>query len=196
LTFYYFADSYINFNSLVTDLFKIYKTRIWMSAINPASFASPTLGLQAPSGIGPGAVGVGRGSTAPERRQNQQQESQPAYNSAAQTSRGFPGTFTQPFNSDRAVVPTPTYPASAYPYNPYSAFGTAVRTGTVGYGSGMMPSMDNYQPGFSQGTDYQASRGRFPTPQSGGVKEDQGVSPLAAQTEWVGAFQSLSLNSR
>ncbi|KAJ5142741.1 PSP1 C-terminal [Penicillium bovifimosum] len=46
LTFYYFADSYINFNSLVTDLFKIYKTRIWMSAINPASFVTPpTAGL-------------------------------------------------------------------------------------------------------------------------------------------------------
>lgn len=42
LTFYYFADSYINFNSLVTDLFKVYKTRIWMSAMNPASFAHPT----------------------------------------------------------------------------------------------------------------------------------------------------------
>ncbi|RYC77248.1 hypothetical protein BFJ63_vAg19878 [Fusarium oxysporum f. sp. narcissi] len=37
LTFYYFADSYINFKSLITDLFKIYKTRIWMFAINPAS---------------------------------------------------------------------------------------------------------------------------------------------------------------
>lgn len=45
LTFYYFADSYINFNSLVTDLFKVYKTRIWMSAMNPASFAHPTTGL-------------------------------------------------------------------------------------------------------------------------------------------------------
>ncbi|KAM6513925.1 hypothetical protein FALCPG4_015117 [Fusarium falciforme] len=41
LTFYYFAGSYINFKSLVTDLFKIYKTRIWMSAINPASFRQP-----------------------------------------------------------------------------------------------------------------------------------------------------------
>ena len=49
LTFYYFADSYINFNSLVTDLFKIYKTRIWMSAINPASFVTPpTSGLPGP----------------------------------------------------------------------------------------------------------------------------------------------------
>lgn len=44
LTFYYFADSYINFNSLVTDLFKVYKTRIWMSAMNPASFAHPHAG--------------------------------------------------------------------------------------------------------------------------------------------------------
>ncbi|KNG87942.1 PSP1 domain protein [Aspergillus nomiae NRRL 13137] len=53
LTFYYFADSYINFNSLVTDLFKIYKTRIWMSAINPASFVTPpTAGLQPPNPLG------------------------------------------------------------------------------------------------------------------------------------------------
>ncbi|KAJ5893408.1 hypothetical protein N7495_005099 [Penicillium taxi] len=53
LTFYYFADSYINFNSLVTDLFKIYKTRIWMSAINPASFVTPTAGLPGPGMANP-----------------------------------------------------------------------------------------------------------------------------------------------
>ena len=40
LTFFYFADSYINFNPLVTDLFKIYKTRIWMSAINTAAIGT------------------------------------------------------------------------------------------------------------------------------------------------------------
>lgn len=59
LTFYYFADSYINFNSLVTDLFKVYKTRIWMSAMNPASFAHPT-GLHPPgSGLtASGALGA------------------------------------------------------------------------------------------------------------------------------------------
>ncbi|OGE47069.1 hypothetical protein PENARI_c068G03877 [Penicillium arizonense] len=52
LTFYYFADSYINFNSLVADLFKVYKTRIWMSAINPAAFVMPpTAGLQGPGGL-------------------------------------------------------------------------------------------------------------------------------------------------
>lgn len=61
LTFYYFADEYINFNSLVTDLFKIYKTRIWMSAINPASFQTPAGGLQIPGGVvssGPSIIGT------------------------------------------------------------------------------------------------------------------------------------------
>ena len=55
MTFYYFADSYINFNPLVTDLFKIYKTRIWMSAISQLSLPAPSAGLQLPVGRGPGA---------------------------------------------------------------------------------------------------------------------------------------------
>lgn len=53
LTFYYFADTYVNFNSLVADLFRIYKTRIWMSAINPASHASSSLGDQVSGSFGP-----------------------------------------------------------------------------------------------------------------------------------------------
>ncbi|CCU77280.1 PSP1 domain-containing protein [Blumeria hordei DH14] len=53
LTFYYFADTYVNFNSLVADLFRIYKTRIWMSAINPASHASSSNGDQVSSYFGP-----------------------------------------------------------------------------------------------------------------------------------------------
>src|SRR5436190_12751320 len=68
LTFYYFADAYINFNSLVTDLFKIYKTRIWMSAINPASFVTPTTGLQPPGGVNPGTLGYGQDTHADRRR--------------------------------------------------------------------------------------------------------------------------------
>ena len=35
VTFYCFADAYINFNSLGTDLFKVYKTRIWMIFVLP-----------------------------------------------------------------------------------------------------------------------------------------------------------------
>ncbi|KAL8674709.1 MAG: hypothetical protein Q9168_000867 [Polycauliona sp. 1 TL-2023] len=68
LTFYYFADAYINFNPLVTDLFKIYKTRIWMSAINPASFVTPASALPVPSGLGPGAF-LPESTAGSERRQ-------------------------------------------------------------------------------------------------------------------------------
>ena len=55
LIFYYYAEHYINFKDLITELYRIYKTRIWMSAINPASFSQSAIG-QPPSGIGPGAV--------------------------------------------------------------------------------------------------------------------------------------------
>ena len=55
LMFYYYANHYINFKDLITELYRIYKTRIWLSAINPASFSQHTLG-QPPSGIGPGAI--------------------------------------------------------------------------------------------------------------------------------------------
>ncbi|PSK54761.1 hypothetical protein B9Z65_3850 [Elsinoe australis] len=54
LTFFYYANSYVNFNALVTDLFKIYKTRIWMSAVNPASLNTGP--LPPPRGLGPGVV--------------------------------------------------------------------------------------------------------------------------------------------
>jgi hypothetical protein len=58
LTFFYYAEEYVNFNELVTDLFKQYKVRIWMSAVNPASVLNPAGMAQVPppSAIGPGAI--------------------------------------------------------------------------------------------------------------------------------------------
>jgi hypothetical protein len=50
-----FADHYINFKDLITELYRIYKTRIWLSAINPASFSQHAL-ASLPSGIGLGAL--------------------------------------------------------------------------------------------------------------------------------------------
>ncbi|KAI1340129.1 hypothetical protein F5Y15DRAFT_65305 [Xylariaceae sp. FL0016] len=189
LTFYYFADAYINFNSLVTDLFKIYKTRIWMSAINPASFASPTLGLQAPSGVGPGAVGLGRGggSNNTERRSNQPQENP--------TGRNFPQSFNQQFNAaDRAPVTTSAYPPTGFPYSAYGAYGGAPRASA--YMPGVMQAMDAYS-GFPPTSDFPASmRARFPSPHTAQSPHEQAVPSMAGQNEWVGAFQGLSLNSR
>ncbi len=198
LTFYYFADSYINFNSLVTDLFKIYKTRIWMSAINPASFASPTaLGLQAPSGVGPGAV-VNR-STASAHRQEAQQEAQSAYSASSQTGRGLqqPSFAAASFNPDRAVALGSNYPGTNYPYHAYGAFGNAAaRPGTMPYNTGMMQGLDALGGTFQQAGDF-AGRGRYPSPQSAaGSQHDQGIPALGAQAELLGSFQGLSLNSR
>ncbi|KAF1845428.1 uncharacterized protein K460DRAFT_281921 [Cucurbitaria berberidis CBS 394.84] len=58
LTYFYYAESYVNFNDLVTDLFKQYKVRIWMSAVNPASVVNPAglTQIPPPSAIGPGAI--------------------------------------------------------------------------------------------------------------------------------------------
>ncbi|EMD01111.1 hypothetical protein BAUCODRAFT_196344 [Baudoinia panamericana UAMH 10762] len=55
IIFYYYADHYIDFKPLIAELYRIYKTRIWLSAVNPASFSQHAQG-QPPSGIGPGAV--------------------------------------------------------------------------------------------------------------------------------------------
>ncbi|KAM0813198.1 putative PSP1 C-terminal domain-containing protein [Seiridium cardinale] len=199
LTFYYFADAYINFNSLVTDLFKIYKTRIWMSAINPASFASPTLGLQAPSGIGPGAVGIGRGSNNAagnaERRQNQPQENQSPF-SGTNSGRSFQSPFGQTFGSDRPVVSSEAYPSTGFPMSAYGAFGLGSRTGAVPYVTGMMPGVNAYGGGFPQGSDFQAMRARYPSPHDASASQDSTVPAISGQNDWAGAFQSLSLNSR
>ena len=104
LTFYYFADSYINFNPLVTDLFKIYKTRIWMSAINPASFVTPVAGLQLPSGLGPGAFNPETESYSPRQPQK--------------SGIGYPmvGTSSTSSALDRLWAPSPDVGANLLQY--------------------------------------------------------------------------------
>ncbi|KAK5133545.1 hypothetical protein LTR08_007584 [Meristemomyces frigidus] len=61
LIFYYYADHYINFKDLITELYRIYKTRIWLSAVNPASFSQHAQG-QLPTALGPGALAGGPGA--------------------------------------------------------------------------------------------------------------------------------------
>ena len=206
LTFYYFADAYINFNSLVTDLFKIYKTRIWMSAINPASFASPTLGIQAPSGVGPGAVGAGRNASNTERRQNHQSQnhqapnpSTQAYTSVNQAGRGYRPAFNDPFGGgggeERAAgPPISAYPASGYGYVQPNPFGA--QRGNMPFAVGINTNADAYSGYNTQPGDYSFPRHRFPTP--GSVPSPgphaHGLSPVNSQQDWTGAFQSLSLN--
>lgn len=192
LTFYYFADAYINFNSLVTDLFKVYKTRIWMSAINPASFASPSLGLQAPSGIGPGAVGVTR-NTPSERRAPQ---AEPASYAAPQASRGYQNVFAQPFSSglDRGAIPQTAFQPSGFSYG-FSPFGAATPRNVVPGGYGPIDTFGAFQ----ATTDYQGLPARFPSPHGTTPTHDaadysRGSNGLSTSNEtWINNFQGLSM---
>jgi hypothetical protein len=170
-----------------------------MSAINPASFASPTLGLQAPSGVGPGAVGLGRagGSNNTDRRANQAQESQGGtFANANPTGRSFQPTFTAPFNAtDRPSVPGSAYPPAGFPYSAYGNYSGAPRAAP--YMPGMLQTMDAYGAGFSQNGEFPPTmRTRFTNPHDAPSSHDPAQPSLAAQNEWVGAFQGLSLNTR
>ncbi|KAH7040425.1 uncharacterized protein B0I36DRAFT_357727 [Microdochium trichocladiopsis] len=197
LTFYYFADAYINFNALVTDLFKIYKTRIWMSAINPASFASPTLGLQAPSGVGIGSAGGrGGGNTNNEQRPSAARQEGPAtFATSNPPGRVMQPTFSQPFGVvDRQAAPTTAYPPSGYGYSAYGSFAAGPRSG--GYVPGLMQTMDPFGGGLPS-NDYAAElRARFPSPHGGPSSHEQSSSSMVDHPEWVNSFQGLSLNSR
>jgi len=192
LTFYYFADAYINFNSLVTDLFKVYKTRIWMSAINPASFASPTLGLQAPSGIGPGAVGITRAQ--PERRPQTQDVA--AYNMP--TGRGF--TFGDSFGDRQAALANAAYQQqqpAAYGYG-YSPFGAPRNVPITPTSYGGMDAFGNFP---AAAATHQSTPGRFPSPHgSNPIQENdfnRNSNPMSVQNDaWIAGFQSLSMNTR
>lgn len=202
LTFYYFADAYINFNSLVTDLFKIYKTRIWMSAINPASFASPTLGIQAPSGVGPGAVNVGRGSGG-ERRQNQPQPQQlpsqdnqsMAFAQPQQANRGFRQPYAQQAVTDRNAATGLLHNQPNYGFGPPGGFG--MNRANPSYPSNVSPNMEGFSTAGFQQPDFQTMRHRFPpgSVPSPGPSHSQTLSPLSPSSEWTGGLQGLSLNS-
>ncbi|KAJ6119336.1 PSP1 C-terminal [Penicillium sp. IBT 18751x] len=165
LTFYYFADSYINFNSLVTDLFKIYKTRIWMSAINPASFVTPpTAALQ-----GAGAISNPLYSQdAPPSERRHQPDGRP-YGGRDGADAGLegmanPGVLRAPFTESYQPFAQPAHQdAQPDPFAPYSP---------TSYGP--------LETGFS---DFSGSAGT------------NGARMHPTQTEWVGRFQGLSLNS-
>jgi len=164
-----------------------------MSAINPASFASPSLGLQAPSGIGPGAVGVSRNAQAERRPQPEQSAfgPQPA-------GRGY-SAFSQPYTSalDRGATLPAAYQPSGYTYG-YPQFASPPRTVGVSPG-GYLPMIDPFA-AFQSSNDYQGLPGRFPsphaTPTHDGDYSRHSGGLGTPNDNWVGAFQGLSMNTR
>lgn len=171
LTFYYFADSYINFNSLVTDLFKIYKTRIWMSAINPASFVTPpSAGIQSPNPLGYGQDAQG---DRPHQRD----------------ARAF-GNSRDGLDAGRDGVANQMGLLRSGYGDSYQQFGHSPRQPEAGMGGLAADPFTSYpaggygalEPGY---TDYTGTSG-----------VNNGASRMhPAPVEWMNRFQGLSLNS-
>jgi len=179
LTFYYFADSYINFNSLVTDLFKVYKTRIWMSAINPASFQTPTasLGLvPAPAGQ---SFGANEGANGRQRPYGGRQQPDPmAFNNPYEPEPGMRGSYIAP--------PFPGFPPGI---QPGQAPGLAPGMGPFGGNMPGDPFGDYYQP------SYNLLNPNAPNFASGRPGMGSRASNQSPTNEWAGRFQGLSLGS-
>lgn len=180
LTFYYFADAYVNFNTLVTDLFKIYKTRIWMSAINPASFVTPTssLGTHIPSPFSPGAIG---GRNSPEDRRR------PFSMASSQFSPTGAGLDSGQLNNTQA--------GHAAAFSPYETFNYGMpqsRVGMTSFSQNMSSPADPFA-AYPAGPYMVDPQQRFPTPQH--LVPRAGRAAQSSRDDWTTSFQGMSLGS-
>lgn len=192
LTFYYFADEYINFNSLVTDLFKIYKTRIWMSAINPASFQTPAGGLQLPGGIGPSAF-----SADVDQYSNRHQQRQYSTNTSNGPNQAPLSAFDQAWSAsrDNATVGPMAFPhVYAQPFPPHDLDVRSVDQYPIDYRQGLHQVLNIHSPFNSP--DYDAPNihpsstfAAKPQSSNGGIQASHVLG-----RNWNQSFQGLSLN--
>lgn len=179
-----------------------------MSAINPASFAAPSAGLQAPSGVGPGAVGVR--NVVPDRRLQQQQDQAQQYGNNRNYGAGYGQSFPAAPVS-QALVPQPQqqmYPTASneftYGYTPFAAAPRSMNPmGSMNgpmasFNPGMMQQhMDPFSsPGFVTPPNYQQNTVRYPSPHGGMLQDDYGRQSNVGGEGWMSSFQGLSLNSR
>ena len=190
LTFYYFADNYINFNHLVTDLFKIYKTRIWMSAINPASFQTPTASL--------GLTPVYSSAPGDERHRRRQHQLQPQLQQQQPHGLG-PQPVTTPFgdtfDADRTFNNQNQGIRNAY-FNQFPDIGAGpqqLQPGVTPFAPNMPGQMDPFMPFYGQ--PYAALNPNAPNFASN-RPDYRGRAPnQPGDVNWMGRFQGLSLGS-
>ena len=192
LTFYYFADSYINFNPLVTDLFKIYKTRIWMSAINPASFITPSTGLQLPCGIGTDAFSQG----SEVYNDHRPHKHNPGISVAgpSQASLGGFDRMWDPHRDTTAALSVPFPHIYAPPLQQHDLDNHQLDRFSIDYhhgGQQAIPVQPHYNP-----TSHNAPDLNNPSYTISSVDNGAGTrKPYALGSDWSHAFQGLSLGS-
>lgn len=162
-----------------------------MSAINPASFVTPTAGLPLPSGLGPGALGSDRDNSHDRRRQKENLSF-----SNFGSSPIMSGNFEQLWDPSRdASVVHGTGFSQGYPplFQNHAINGRQLGQHLPEYGQSIPQSFASHAPYsvISPNTidphhaDYSTS--------SGGV--GGGRKPHISGNDWGHAFQGLSLGS-
>lgn len=174
----------------MTDLFKIYKTRIWMSAINPASFVTPVAGLQLPSGLGPGAFNPEADSYSSPL----QQKSNSSYSTVGPS--GAPhGSFDRPWGPSQDVGSSGlVLPHMYQTFQPLGPETHQADHGTVDYGGGGQQLL-SLQARYAAAPYHLANLqhpayGLQPDANNGVVRK-----PQVHRSDWSHAFQGLSLGS-
>lgn len=163
-----------------------------MSAINPASFASPGMGLQAPSGVGPGAVGANRQSQI-DRRQQQQLDPASFNDGLAEDGRAYSGAF----QTSPGVSPVPFQQPFGFGYSAFSAGSRNVTGNNNGPGISQ-PQIDPFVAFSAPNGQGIPIPGRYSA--SHAVEHGQDPGDLGRQGNnndgFMSSFQGLSLNSR
>lgn len=192
LTFYYFADEYINFNALVTDLFKVYKTRIWMSAINPASFQTPAGGLQLPGGIGPNTFNV----DTDQYSSRHPQRSYPTSTSVGPNQATLATLdHTWGTSRDNATIGPMAFPQLyAQPFPPHDLDVRSLDQYPIDYRQGLPQVLNVHSPFNPPGYNapnlhHSSSFTTRPQSSNGGMQASHGFG-----RDWNQSFQGLSLN--
>ena len=168
----------------MTDLFKIYKTRIWMSAINPASFLTPVAGLQLPSGLGPGAFNT-ETDTYSSSRHHKTEMGNPIF-----------GAFDRLWDTNQgaAISSVPFAHVYSQPFQPQDVDNRQIDQLPIDYRPGG-PQASGHQPPYASAS-YHLQDVRPPDyavrPHSG---SGEARKPHVLATDWGHAFQGLSLGS-
>ena len=170
----------------MTDLFKIYKTRIWMSAINPASFVSPTTNLQFSAGL--------PGTSAPD--QDHFHENRLKIDnrfSALSLSELSQGIFDYNWNASQpGSLPSSTNPQSYGSFfSPHAHSIHLPDIHTPEYGRGVFPSLRSQSPFGLQ--SYNVGIRARKSPHSGSDHKDDLAS--TSFSDHMKAVQSLSLGT-
>ena len=154
-----------------------------MSAINPASFVTPTASLGPVPAFGAPALGPGRASPAGRRRQQVQGYIQPSHQPSQ-------NAYEESYGNDRALAPQAGGPRNQY-FNSYQ-YGAGAQQGAFGMQGYAQSTVDPFT-AYNPYTILNPTAPNFASNQSQDGRSRGPIQP--GGNNWLGRFQDLTLGS-